>query len=116
MQRKLITAKACAGEKLLRAPKSTITIINHEDQLSNYTFPLSLHRWSSFPRNSPANQQAILRARISKMVKLQEVEDEHFTEKTGTTKKDALLESDNDDDYTDTGMAFLYDLNVGMFT
>ena len=47
------------------------------------------------------------------MVKLQEVEDEHFTEKTGTTKKDALLESDNDDDYTDTGMTFLYDLNLG---
>ncbi|KAF7502628.1 hypothetical protein GJ744_005422 [Endocarpon pusillum] len=36
------------------------------------------------------------------MVKLKEVEDEHFAEKPATTKDDALLESDNDDDYTDT--------------
>lgn len=41
------------------------------------------------------------------MVKLTEVEDEHFTsEKPVPTNKDALLASDNedDDDYTDTGM------------
>lgn len=37
------------------------------------------------------------------MVKLKEVEDEHFAEKPSTTKDDALLESDDDDDYTDTG-------------
>jgi import receptor subunit TOM22 len=36
------------------------------------------------------------------MVKLTEVEDEHFTEKPATTKDDALL-ADDDDDYTDTG-------------
>lgn len=35
------------------------------------------------------------------MVKLTEVEDEHFTEKPATTKDDALL-ADDDDDYTDT--------------
>lgn len=36
------------------------------------------------------------------MVKLTEVEDEHFAEKPSTTKNDALLMSD-DEDYTDTG-------------
>lgn len=42
------------------------------------------------------------------MVKLTEVEDEHFTtEKPVPTNKESLLVSDNeeeDDDYTDTGM------------
>jgi hypothetical protein len=38
------------------------------------------------------------------MVKLTEVEDEHFSEKPATTKDDALFE--DDDDYTDTGMSF----------
>lgn len=39
------------------------------------------------------------------MVKLTEVEDEHFKEKPTSTKSDALLLSDDDDeDYTDTGM------------
>ena len=39
------------------------------------------------------------------MVKLQEVEDEHFTEKPESSKDNALLLSDDDDDdYTDTGM------------
>jgi hypothetical protein len=37
------------------------------------------------------------------MVKLTEVEDEHFAEKPATTKDDALLANDDDDDYTDTG-------------
>jgi hypothetical protein len=39
------------------------------------------------------------------MVKLTEVEDEHFAEKPATTKDDALLanDDDDDDDYTDTG-------------
>ena len=38
------------------------------------------------------------------MVKLTEVEDEHFSEKPATTKNDALLTNDDDDDdYTDTG-------------
>ena len=38
------------------------------------------------------------------MVKLTEVEDEHFSEKPATTKDDALLANDDDDDdYTDTG-------------
>jgi hypothetical protein len=37
------------------------------------------------------------------MVKLTEVEDEHFAEKPATTKDDALLAGDDDDDYTDTG-------------
>jgi len=38
------------------------------------------------------------------MVKLTEVEDEHFAEKPATTKDDALLTNDDDDDdYTDTG-------------
>lgn len=38
------------------------------------------------------------------MVKLTEVEDEHFQEKPSTSKDDALLVSDEeDDDYTDTG-------------
>lgn len=40
------------------------------------------------------------------MVKLTEVEDEHFAEKPSTTKDNTLLaDDDNDDDYTDTGMA-----------
>lgn len=37
-----------------------------------------------------------------KMVKLTEVEDEHFSEKP-TTTKGALLVSDDEDDYSDTG-------------
>ena len=38
------------------------------------------------------------------MVKLTEVEDEYFKDKGKTTKNDALLASDDeDDDYTDTG-------------
>lgn len=38
------------------------------------------------------------------MVKLTEVEDEHFQQKPTATKDDALLVSDDDDDdYTDTG-------------
>ena len=37
------------------------------------------------------------------MVKLTEVEDEHFAEKPAATKDDTLLASDDDDDYTDTG-------------
>lgn len=36
------------------------------------------------------------------MVKLTEVEDEHFSEKPATTKDNALLAED-DDEYTDTG-------------
>ncbi|KAK2813381.1 hypothetical protein FQN50_000696 [Emmonsiellopsis sp. PD_5] len=40
------------------------------------------------------------------MVKLQEVEDEHFKEKPTATKTDALLESDDEDDYTDTESEF----------
>jgi hypothetical protein len=42
------------------------------------------------------------------MVKLTEVEDEHFTEKPSTTKDDALLASDDEDEYTDTGVNTLY--------
>lgn len=38
------------------------------------------------------------------MVKLTEVEDEHFTEKPKTTTDGALL-ADDDDEYTDTGMS-----------
>ena len=38
------------------------------------------------------------------MVKLTEVEDEHFAEKPSITRDDALLASDDDDDYTDTGV------------
>lgn len=37
------------------------------------------------------------------MVKLTEVEDEHFTDKPVPTKGDALLVSDDEEDYTDTG-------------
>ena len=37
------------------------------------------------------------------MVKLVEVEDEHFTDKPTPSKNDALLVSDDDDDYSDTG-------------
>lgn len=38
------------------------------------------------------------------MVKLTEVEDEHFTqEKPQPSKHDVLLASDDEDDYTDTG-------------
>ena len=39
------------------------------------------------------------------MVKLTEVEDEHFSEKPATTKDDVLLAEDEDEDYTDTGTA-----------
>ncbi|KAJ6143513.1 Mitochondrial outer membrane translocase complex subunit Tom22 [Penicillium samsonianum] len=45
---------------------------------------------SSFPSKPP------------KMVKLTEVEDEHFTDKPTATKHDALLASDDEDDYSDT--------------
>ena len=37
------------------------------------------------------------------MVKLTEVEDEHFVEKPETSKDNALLMDDDDEDYTDTG-------------
>lgn len=37
------------------------------------------------------------------MVKLEELEDEHFLNKPETTSDGALL-ADDDDDYTDTGM------------
>ncbi len=40
------------------------------------------------------------------MVKLKEVEDEHFAEKRTTTKDDTLLKSDDGDDYTDTDIDF----------
>lgn len=40
------------------------------------------------------------------MVKLTEVEDEHYSDKPGTTGDEVLL-ADDDDDYTDTGVAFL---------
>jgi hypothetical protein len=39
----------------------------------------------------------------AKMVKLTEVEDEHFSEKPIPSKNDALLVSDDEEDYTDTG-------------
>ena len=45
------------------------------------------------------------------MVKLTEVEDEHFSEKPATTKDDALLAED-DDDYTDTGTALSFSVAV----
>ena len=38
------------------------------------------------------------------MVKLTEVEDEHFAEKPASTKDNSLLADDDDDDYTDTGI------------
>lgn len=50
------------------------------------------------------------------MVKLTEVEDEHFTDKPAATKNDTLLASDDDDDYTDTGMALLMALLVAIMT
>lgn len=37
------------------------------------------------------------------MVKLTEVEDEAFTDKPTPSKNDALLVSDDEEDYTDTG-------------
>ena len=41
------------------------------------------------------------------MVKLTEVEDEHYSEKPTTTIDGSLLQDDdNDDDYTDTSMFF----------
>ncbi|PGH17612.1 hypothetical protein AJ79_00973 [Helicocarpus griseus UAMH5409] len=40
------------------------------------------------------------------MVKLQEVEDEHFKEKPTQPKTGAVLESDEDDDFTDTDSEF----------
>ncbi|ODH40680.1 hypothetical protein ACO22_01575 [Paracoccidioides brasiliensis] len=40
------------------------------------------------------------------MVKLQEVEDEHFKEKPVQPKSGALFESDDDDDFTDTDSEF----------
>ena len=42
------------------------------------------------------------------MVKLTEVEDEHYAEKRAATKDDELLlASDDDDDYTDTGTSII---------
>lgn len=41
------------------------------------------------------------------MVKLTEVEDEHFTDKPIPTKGDALLISDDEEDYTDTGKCLM---------
>jgi hypothetical protein len=39
------------------------------------------------------------------MVRLTEVEDEHFSEKPAATGDDVLL-ADDDDDYTDTGTTY----------
>lgn len=50
------------------------------------------------------------------MVKLTEVEDEHFSEKPSTTKGDVLLASDDDDDYTDTGVISLSPACLGVAT
>jgi len=38
------------------------------------------------------------------MVRLTEVEDEHFSEKPGSTGDNVLLADDDDENYTDTGM------------
>jgi import receptor subunit TOM22 len=38
------------------------------------------------------------------MVKLTEVEDEHFKDKPIPSKNDALLVTEEDDDFTDTGI------------
>ncbi|KAJ6091386.1 hypothetical protein N7467_003355 [Penicillium canescens] len=46
------------------------------------------------------------------MVKLTEVEDEHFSEKPSTTKDDALLVSDDDEDYSDTDSEISNDEDV----
>lgn len=45
------------------------------------------------------------------MVKLEELEDEHFVEKPETTKDGALL-ADDDEDYTDTGMISMLLINL----
>lgn len=51
------------------------------------------------------------------MVKLQEVEDEHFREKPSQhPKSGALLESDDDDDdFTDTGMSLSCNGDISLF-
>ncbi|KAG0155050.1 hypothetical protein PDIDSM_623 [Penicillium digitatum] len=48
------------------------------------------------------------------MVKLTEVEDEHFTEKPTATKNDALLVSDDEDDYSDTDSEISDDEDVDL--
>jgi hypothetical protein len=59
---------------------------------------------SSEPEPEPTPLQVIvLVSEVPNMVKLTEVEDEHFADKPAATKDDALLASDDDDDYTDTG-------------
>jgi hypothetical protein len=45
---------------------------------------------------------SLFSSKSPKMVKLTEVEDEHFTDKPAAPKHDALLVSD-DEDYSDTG-------------
>ncbi|KAJ5158421.1 Mitochondrial outer membrane translocase complex subunit Tom22 [Penicillium coprophilum] len=49
-----------------------------------------------------------------KMVKLTEVEDEHFTDKPTATKNDALLVSDDEDDYSDTDSEISDDEDVDL--
>lgn len=49
------------------------------------------------------------------MVKLTEVEDEHFTDKPIPTKGDALLVSDDEEDYTDTGKCLTNNLSLQPF-
>jgi hypothetical protein len=50
------------------------------------------------------------------MVKLTEVEDEHFTEKPIPSKHDALLVSDDEEDYTDTGKCWTKSHFFGPFS
>jgi hypothetical protein len=71
------------------------------NQLPSHTKELHLFLASTFFILSPCLPTQLYSQET--MVKLTEVEDEHFAEKPATTKDDALLANDDDDDYTDTG-------------
>jgi len=64
----------------------------------NHALRSSNHHQSHLNLSHPYHSTTV------KMVKLTEVEDEHFTEKPTATKNDVLLVSDDEDeDYSDTG-------------
>ncbi len=113
-------ALCCAGKKLelvKRSSQGIIWITRNTSHLHIRACPFDTSKvnlQSSQPIKSAGYTPYTFESYKYRMVKLKEVEDEHFAEKPATTKSDALLESDDDDDYTDTGMNFQCSPNPDM--
>jgi hypothetical protein len=101
----------------LPRPRSMITIKDHEEQ-APFIQPLPFSGLPVFVTSEiitfTCDFTLSLKSGLNTMVKLTEVEDEHFADKPSTTKDDALLASDDDDDYTDTGTTIPCSLKLAM--